>query len=1153
MNVCCNNGKFFLASLLLAMFVISGTNGYAQNCNPDTDPPVAVNAPQDLTVQCIDDVPAPANVIFTDDCDTDVDVFFHDMGPAQGIEKCELTDAVGDGSNNWAVWLPNLPFGLTDQWIFDQNNPGCLDIFANGTAHMTGRVFADNNPSLFFDIDVWIIDKKDWDTWSGLLTTAAPFINRSFKDDAGFGADGGDLWTTWDYYVVNNSDATLIGGGGLAGTYLTLEHAPANLFFGVQVGEAANNQNANFGLSTWFTYDGTFNLNGNSTNINGLGDFNMDADCGPNPQSTCQQEFVYIWVGVDDSGNVTTVTQTITVEDTTAPELSECPEDITVQCDAIPTTPIITATDNCDGNVTVNFETQTQNGNCPDSFSILNHWYAVDACGNQVDCFQTITVIDTVDPVLSDDPADVTVQCDEPLPAVPSLTATDNCDTDVMVSYNETTMAGDCPNEMTIVRIWTAVDNCGNSSMVQQMVNVIDTTDPTLSGVPADATVDCDNIPMMAPVTGNDNCGMAMVSFNETITGSQSACSYNIIRTWTATDACGNTSSASQTLTVVDNDAPVFNSNPNDITASCDNIPSAPSVTATDNCSDASIALVVTDNGQNCPLVITRTWTATDECGNSSSISQTVTVEDNTSPVLSGGSSGTQTFACDENPPAPIAPTATDNCDTDVDIALTSTPVAPLCADGPDGTMYTWTATDNCGNTATQTFTVQFIDNEAPVLSNCPADITIQCEDELPTPPTVTATDNCDDDVEVTYVEFFNFDGSEATCTASDAAGVNNSNLWSVWLPNLPGGITDSFIWDAEGGSFNEFEDHAVLTGTVYADNDPTQIFFVNIRFENKQDWATWNGQTTTSTPFIPRSFKDDAGFGAAGGNLWTTWDYYTIDPDNSYLIGAGAFAGSMLSLSQAPANLLFGAQVGDAANNTNANYGLSTWFLYEGTLLGEPANGIGDVNVDLDCGPGNPFAKCDFDVTRIWIATDDCGNTNTCLQTISVIDTTAPTFDSTPDDYTVECDEPIPAAPVLTATDNCGAEVTITMDEQTVPGNCPNESIINRVWIAADCCGNTSSVSQTVTIVDTTAPTIIAAPDATVECGDDLPAPAADADDNCGPATWTVAAEVTETCGETFIMVRTYTATDECGNTATDTQTRYYCSFIISCSRYDN
>ncbi|MEY8867875.1 hypothetical protein AB9K24_00080, partial [Meridianimaribacter flavus] len=40
--------------------------------------------------------------------------------------------------------------------------------------------------------------------------------------------------------------------------------------------------------------------------------------------------------------------------------------------------------------------------------------------------------------------------------------------------------------------------------------------------------------------------------------------------------------------------------------------------------------------------------------------------------------------------------------------------------------------------------------------------------------------------------------------------------------------------------------------------------------------------------------------------------------------------------------------------------------------------------------------------ITRTWSLTDDCGNTATLVQTINVVDTTAPTF-TVPADVTIE------------------------------------------------------------------------------------------------------------------------------------------------------
>ena len=78
-----------------------------------------------------------------------------------------------------------------------------------------------------------------------------------------------------------------------------------------------------------------------------------------------------------------------------------------------------------------------------------------------------------------------------------------------------------------------------------------------MAGVPGDVTVECDAVPATADVTATDNCDAApVVTLEETITPGTCTGQYTITRTWTATDACGNSSSASQTINVTDTTAP---------------------------------------------------------------------------------------------------------------------------------------------------------------------------------------------------------------------------------------------------------------------------------------------------------------------------------------------------------------------------------------------------------------------------------------------------------------------------------------------------------------------------------------------------------------------------------------------------------------------
>jgi uncharacterized repeat protein (TIGR01451 family) len=109
---------------------------------------------------------------------------------------------------------------------------------------------------------------------------------------------------------------------------------------------------------------------------------------------------------------------------------------------------------------------------------------------------------------------------------------------------------------------------------------------------------------------------------------------YIISRTWTAEDACKNTVATTQIINVRDTKAPVFAIVPANITIECGAIPVEGKVTANDNC-DATPTITYngevsskTTNG-TCTdrnYTITRTWTVVDNCGNSATASQVISI-----------------------------------------------------------------------------------------------------------------------------------------------------------------------------------------------------------------------------------------------------------------------------------------------------------------------------------------------------------------------------------------------------------------------------------------------------------------------------------------------------------------------------------------------
>ncbi len=149
-----------------------------------------------------------------------------------------------------------------------------------------------------------------------------------------------------------------------------------------------------------------------------------------------------------------------------------------------------------------------------------------------------------------------------------------------LVLFSETTN-GVCP--AVLERVWSAEDSCGQSASVTQHISVVDTVGPVLVGVPGHASIRCGLEVPPADVTAFDACSGATVE----VTLSQETngvCPATIVRIWTATDACGNASSATQTVSIVEAGALQFVGVPEDLVTDCGSVPPPAPVVATGGC-----------------------------------------------------------------------------------------------------------------------------------------------------------------------------------------------------------------------------------------------------------------------------------------------------------------------------------------------------------------------------------------------------------------------------------------------------------------------------------------------------------------------------------------------------------------------------------------
>lgn len=300
-------------------------------------------------------------------------------------------------------------------------------------------------------------------------------------------------------------------------------------------------------------------------------------------------------------------------------------------------------------------------------------------------------------------PADFVLECpaDISTNSLGEAVAVDNCSgQSVPVSFSDA-ITPDCGGAQSITRTWTADDGGGNVASCDQLINVEDTLAPSLVGVPTDMSVECDAVPAAAVVTASDACDPAStVGFSETQTAGDCPDAYSLLRTWTATDACGNSADQSQTVSVDDTTAPVITCPADQLSLECDantSVAATGSATATDNCGSASISSSdVTSPGCGSTVSITRTFTSVDDCDNESTCDQLIATNDTTAPTIALSTNAVSVVDADCSGDESVAlPTATtsDDCGS-----VTVTNDAPATFPAGESTEVTFTATDECGN-----------------------------------------------------------------------------------------------------------------------------------------------------------------------------------------------------------------------------------------------------------------------------------------------------------------------------------------------------------------------------------------------------------------------------------------------------------------------
>ena len=234
-----------------------------------------------------------------------------------------------------------------------------------------------------------------------------------------------------------------------------------------------------------------------------------------------------------------------------------CAPNKTVECSSSWSLDPPAATDGCTGtDLPVWILNTLTNGQCPQV--IVRTWAATNSSGNgSATCTQIVTVLDTTPPILTGI-TNKTVECGSAWSFDPPY-AWDACSgSNVVVIPIATTTNGECP--WIITRTWLATDTCGNTNSCMQIVTLIGTAPPVLTGI-TNKTVECgsawefDLPSAIDPCTGV-NLPVAVVS---TLATNSGYCGQIVTRTWAATNLCNtNVATCSQTVLVTCSNCPAL-------------------------------------------------------------------------------------------------------------------------------------------------------------------------------------------------------------------------------------------------------------------------------------------------------------------------------------------------------------------------------------------------------------------------------------------------------------------------------------------------------------------------------------------------------------------------------------------------------------------
>jgi len=260
-----------------------------------------------------------------------------------------------------------------------------------------------------------------------------------------------------------------------------------------------------------------------------------------------------LWTATDANGLFDTATQTITIEDKTAPTITLVNSTMTIEVYSTFTDPGYSASDNVDGNVTSSVSVSGSVDTNTLGTYYLSYDVSDDAENDATQVKRTVDVVDRTVPEITA-PNDYTAEATEtntPLSQSDygTPTVTDNYDTSL-------TITNDAPDKFPLGDtdiLWTVTDSSNNTVNGTQTITITDETDPKINApddIVKEATGNLTNVTL-------DDATVDEIFLESLIDNTKTSYPLgNTIVTFTATDSSNNSGTNSTLITITDTTAP---------------------------------------------------------------------------------------------------------------------------------------------------------------------------------------------------------------------------------------------------------------------------------------------------------------------------------------------------------------------------------------------------------------------------------------------------------------------------------------------------------------------------------------------------------------------------------------------------------------------